>query len=56
MTIAKPTVTFGLDALKKIALARGYRIEVDADGTERLIRPDGTVAMIAHKGEKESER
>jgi hypothetical protein len=56
MTIPNLTVTLTLDALKKIVLARGYRIEVDADGTERLIRPDGTVAVIAHRPEKESER
>lgn len=28
---------------------RGYRFEMDPDGTIRMIRPDGTVAIIARK-------
>jgi hypothetical protein len=35
--------------LKRMAEQRGCRFEIDADGTERMIRPDGTVAVIARK-------
>jgi hypothetical protein len=35
--------------LKAEILRRGYRIEVNPDGTERVIRPDGTVAITAFK-------
>jgi hypothetical protein len=39
-----------LDMVRQMALARGYHIETNADGTEeRVIRPDGTVAIIARK-------
>lgn len=39
-----------LSELKKAAARLGYRFEVSADGREeRLIRPDGTVAVIARK-------
>jgi hypothetical protein len=39
-----------LAILKMIAEARGYRFEVHPDGSERMIRPDGTVAIIAKYG------
>jgi hypothetical protein len=42
-------VSEDLERLKALALSMGYRIDVDKDGTERLIRPDGTVAVIAKK-------
>lgn len=39
-----------LEALKTIAVACGYRIEVSPDGKqEKLIRPDGSVAVVATK-------
>lgn len=38
-----------LDELKAMSVALGYRFEIDADGTERMIRPDGSVALIARK-------
>ena len=39
-----------LDEMKTLAVAIGYRIEVSADGNEeRLIRHDGTVAVIARR-------
>lgn len=42
-----------LDFLKRLSLAKGYRFEVSADGSvERMIRPDGTVAVTARKTPK----
>ena len=41
--------------LKRLAVARGYRIDVAPDGTERLVRPDGTVAVIARPPNKRAE-
>jgi hypothetical protein len=39
-----------LEAFKQIAIACGYRVEVSADGKqEKLIRPDGSVAVVATK-------
>jgi hypothetical protein len=38
-----------LEWLKALAMLRGYRFETDRDGTERMIRPDGSVAIIARK-------
>lgn len=39
-----------LSYVKQLAVAAGYRFEVSEDGnTERMIRPDGTVAVIARK-------
>jgi hypothetical protein len=44
------TAVTELARLKAIAEAVGYRFERSADGTEeRMIRPDGTVAVIARK-------
>lgn len=40
-----------LERIKQLARLRGYTFEVDADGTERTIRPDGTVAVIARPKE-----
>ncbi len=47
----KPTQTSKLPAwLVNEYERRGYRLEVSDDGREeRLIRPDGTVAVIARK-------
>jgi hypothetical protein len=36
--------------LKMIAEGRGYRFEVNEDGSELMVRPDGTVALIALPG------
>lgn len=36
-----------LDALKIELVSRGYRLEVQPDGTEILYRPDGSVAVRA---------
>ena len=36
-----------LDMLKAMLLQLGYTIQIDRDGTERVIRPDGSVAIIA---------
>lgn len=39
-----------LEAAKAEAIRRGYRFEVSEDGQEeRMIRPDGTVAVIARR-------
>lgn len=40
---------YSLSLLKAFVIRHGYRIEVDPDGTERVIRPDGTVAVIARR-------
>lgn len=45
--------------LKGAAKARGYRIDREETATEiieRLIRPDGTLAMIARKPKEEVAR
>lgn len=40
--------------LRREAERRGYRFELSEDGTEeRMIRPDGTVAVIARRTQKE---
>lgn len=36
-----------LERIKELIAKVGYRVERDADGTERVIRPDGSVAVIA---------
>lgn len=41
-----------LDMLKALSIARGYRFEIDPDGTERMYRPDGTLAVTARQREK----
>jgi hypothetical protein len=48
-------VTNELEFLKELARASGYRFERDPDGTERMIRPDGTVAVMT-KGEPDAIR
>lgn len=35
---------------KHALVALGYRLEVNRDGTERLYRPDGTLAVIHQPG------
>jgi hypothetical protein len=40
------STTSDLDMLKAFA-QRGYTIQIDPDGTERVMRPDGSVAVIA---------
>jgi hypothetical protein len=52
----KPAKTT-LEQLKAVAAARGYRIEVSPDGKEeRMIRRDGTVAVIARRPSSEPGR
>lgn len=41
--------TLTLEQIKALAIEQGFRFEVDEDGTERAIRPDGTVAVIARR-------
>jgi hypothetical protein len=41
-----------LELAKRLAIEQGYRFEIDNDGTERMIRPDGTVALIARPPKK----
>jgi hypothetical protein len=41
--------------IKAAASRAGYRFEVDPDGTERCLRPDGTVAVIARPKPREKE-
>jgi hypothetical protein len=53
-TTAPPTLT--LEQLKQLVLRFGYRIETSEDGTERLIRPDGTVALIARRKENSGQK
>ena len=38
-----------LAKVKEAAAVFGYSFEVDPDGTERMIRPDGSVAVIAKR-------
>jgi hypothetical protein len=38
-----------IEQLKDMATMAGFRFEVDADGTERMYRPDGTLAVTARK-------
>jgi hypothetical protein len=46
----KPTLN---ETLRQAAIARGYRFEVSTDGNEeRMIRPDGSVAVIARRLEQ----
>lgn len=40
------------DRLKAAAETRGYTFEVGLGGEERMIRPDGTVAVIARRKEQ----
>lgn len=40
-------MNFLLPDLKALALQIDYTFKVDPDGTERMIRPDGTIALIA---------
>jgi hypothetical protein len=42
-----------LQRMKAAALARGYSFEVDLDGTERMLRPDGSLATIARRDARE---
>lgn len=45
-------MTTNLDILKQIAISKGYRIEREETEThiiEKLIRPDGTVAVTAKR-------
>lgn len=35
---------------KATLLALGYRLDVARDGTERLYRPDGTLAVLSQPG------
>lgn len=37
--------------LKAIGEAHGYRFEIDAEGTHRMYRPDGSLAMVARPQE-----
>jgi hypothetical protein len=46
------TPVLTLELVKKLAAEQGYRFEVDTDGTERMIRPDGTVALVARPPKK----
>ena len=44
------------DALEKVKaslIKLGYTITVDEDGTERVLRPDGTTVMVAKKNKEE---
>jgi hypothetical protein len=47
--MSDPPPTLTLEQLKQLVMHLGYRIEISEDGTERLIRPDGTVAVIARR-------
>lgn len=38
-----------LVTMKQEMVRRGYWFEIDADGTERMYRPDGTLALTARK-------
>lgn len=38
-----------LELLKRLGQERGYRFTIDADGTERMYRPDGSLAVIARR-------
>lgn len=38
-----------LDLWKQLSISQGFRFEVDPDGTERMYRPDGTLALTAKK-------
>ena len=35
---------------KAALVALGYRLEVSKDGTQRLYRPDGTLAVLSQPG------
>jgi hypothetical protein len=51
-----PTPTLTLEQLKQLVMHLGYRIETSEDGSERVIRPDGTVAVIARRNSKSGEK
>lgn len=42
--IKEPTID---NRIVSEAVRRGYRFKIEEDGTEKLIRPDGSVAVIA---------
>ncbi len=45
--VEQDVVVTVLAQLKAIGRWEGYRFEVDADGTERMYRPDGSLAVTA---------
>lgn len=54
-----PPVALDDDTLAKVkewAIQLGYRFEALEDGSgERMVRPDGSVALVARKGAKSAE-
>lgn len=49
------TRTEKFERTKHALVALGYRYEISRDGTERLFRPDGTLAVIRQPGSENGE-
>ena len=48
-TMSETVHTAILESLMEVGRMLGYRFERDPDGTVRVVRPDGTVAVIARQ-------